>query len=338
MNIQNNISLKKYNTFGIDALAKEFAEVKNVDELKQVLAETRNRDKIWIGGGSNMLITRSVIDELVIKLSITGKNIIKEDEDFVWIEVFGGETLHDVVLWSLSQQYGGLENLSLIPGNIGTAPIQNVGAYGVEIKDVIESCDALDLNTLEITRFSNEECRFGYRDSFFKNEGKGKYIVISVIIKLTKRNHILHLDYGDIRKQLESSEVVHPDIHTISNAVIAIRSSKLPDYKKIGNSGSFFKNPIINKSHFEKFQSAHPKAPFYQVDEHSYKIPAGWLIEHSGYKGYRVGDAGVHDKQALVLVNYGQAKGEELIALSNEIQQKVKELFGIEIHPEVNII
>ena len=336
--IQHNVSLKPYNTFGIDALAKQFVSVHSVHELLEVLEQFPNEKKLFLSGGSNMLITTSSIDGLVVKLDLKGHEIIEETTDFVYIEVQGGEEMHPFVLWSIAQGYGGLENLSLIPGNIGTAPIQNVGAYGVEIKDVLASCKALNIHTLQTEVFTNADCQFAYRDSFFKNEGKGVYIVLSVVVKLKKQNHVLHLDYGDIRKEFEVQGITQPTIKDVSNAVIAIRSSKLPNPKEIGNSGSFFKNPVIDKASFETFNRKFPEAPYFAVGDHAYKVPAGWLIEKAGYKGFRRGDAGVHKKQALVLVNYGNAKGEELIALAKEIQQKVLNDFGIEITPEVNII
>lgn len=338
MTIQHNISLKPYNTFGIDALAQNFVSVTTKEELIQVLQQYPDTKKLFLSGGSNMLLTASVIKDLVVKLDMKGIEIVKETEDSVWIEVQAGEVMHPFVLWSIAQGYGGLENLSLIPGNIGTAPIQNVGAYGVEIKDVLVSCTALNIDTLTTRIFSNTECDFAYRDSFFKKEGKGVYIVLSVTVKLSKHHHILHLDYGDIRKEIEHKGITHPTIQDVSDAVIAIRSSKLPNPAEIGNSGSFFKNPVVDKATFEAFNARFPEAPFYTMGEDTFKIPAGWLIEKAGYKGFRRNDAGVHHKQALVLVNYGTASGEELIALAKEIQQKVFNDFGIEIAAEVNII
>ena len=228
--------------------------------------------------------------------------------------------------------------MSLIPGNTGTAPIQNIGAYGVELKDTFESCDAMEIETRQIRTFTKEDCKFGYRDSYFKNEGKGKYVITSVRLKLTKNQHNLNTSYGAIEAQLERDGITEPSIKNISNAVISIRQSKLPDPAELGNSGSFFKNPVVSKSEFEKFASTHPKAPFYKVSEESYKIPAGWLIEQCGYKGKRFGDAGVHKNQALVLVNYGNATGEEILNLAHGIIENVSEKFGIHISPEVNII
>ena len=231
-----------------------------------------------------------------------------------------------------------MENLSLIPGNVGTAPIQNIGAYGVELKDVFVSCAAMDVKTGELEGFDNEACAFGYRDSIFKNEAKDKYIITSVVLKLTKKDHVLHTGYGSIENELKEKGIVHPTIQDISEAVIAIRRSKLPDPKEIGNSGSFFKNPVISKKAFDRFIKKHPEAPFYEVDDNEFKIPAGWLVEQCGFKGKRFGDAGVHDKQALVLVNHGNATGQEILDLSKKIQEEVHKQFKIKIQPEVNII
>ena len=248
-----------------------------------------------------------------------------------------GENWHEFVLYCLENNFGGLENLSLIPGNVGTAPIQNIGAYGVEIKDRFESCTALDLQTLQLKRFNLEDCRFGYRDSIFKNEAKGKYIIISVSFRLSKEKHKLNTSYGSIDHYLEEKAVENPTLKDVSEAVISIRQSKLPDPKTLGNSGSFFKNPVITRKELEKLQQQFPEVPFYAVDEEHVKVPAGWLIDRAGLKGYREGDAGVHSKQALVLVNYGNATGSEILNLAKKVQQKVKNMFGIEIFPEVNI-
>ena len=301
MNIQENISLKNYNTFGIDVKAKFFVEITGLVQLQKALELKAYPKKFIISGGSNMLLTKD-IDALVMHIQLKGITVVEEDEDSVEVKVMAGENWHDLVMWSLEQGYGGLENLSLIPGNVGTAPIQNIGAYGVELKDLFVSCAAMDVKTGELEGFDNEACEFGYRDSIFKNKAKGKYIITSVVLKLTKKNHVLHTGYGSIENELKNRGIVHPTIQDISDAVIAIRRSKLPDPEEIGNSGSFFKNPIISKKAFDKFIKRNPNAPFYEVDENQYKIPAGWLIEQCGFKGKRFGDAGVHEKQALVLV------------------------------------
>mgnify|MGYP003663546728 CR=1 FL=1 len=337
MNIQENISLKSYNTFGIDVKARFFVEITGLVQLQKALELKAYPKKFIISGGSNMLLTKD-IDALVMYINLKGVTVVEEDENSVEVKVMAGENWHELVMWSLEQGYGGLENLSLIPGNVGTAPIQNIGAYGVELKDVFVSCAAMEVKTGELVEFDNEACQFGYRDSIFKNEAKDKYIITSVVLKLTKKNHVLHTGYGSIENELKNNGIVHPTIKDISDAVIAIRRSKLPDPKEIGNSGSFFKNPIVSKKAFDKFSKKHPEAPFYEMDDNQYKIPAGWLIEQCGLKGKRFGDAGVHERQALVLVNYGNATGKEILELAQKIQETVYKTFKIKIQSEVNII
>ena len=335
MNIQTNFSLKNYNTFGIDAKANEFVSVTSVTELKKVLHLHKN---IFIlGGGSNMLLTQD-ISKLVVHINLKGKEIVEENEDFAIVKAQAGENWHEFVLWCIAQNLGGIENLSLIPGNVGTTPIQNIGAYGVEIKDTMFSCEALHLNSLEIEHFTNAKCKFEYRESVFKNELKNQYIITSVCFKLTKKNHKVSTTYGAIETELQHQNIQNPTLKDVSNAVIAIRQSKLPDPKELGNSGSFFKNPIITKGAFEKAKALHHEMPHYVVSETEVKVPAGWLIEQAGFKGKRFGDAGVHKNQALVLVNYGTATGAEIVALSRNIQQTILEKFGIAIEAEVNII
>lgn len=337
MKTETDFSLKKHNTFGIDAKAKEFVAVHSVDELKEVLRENPTKKKFILGGGSNMLLTRD-IDALVIHIDLKGKKVIREDDDFVWIEAQAGEVWHEFVLYTIGQNYGGLENMSLIPGNVGTTPIQNIGAYGTEIKDTFVSCNALDISTLEMRTFSKEECGFGYRESVFKNAEKDKYIITSVVFRLTKRNHRINTAYGDIQAELAKNNIGTPTIKDVSNAVIAIRQSKLPDPKELGNSGSFFKNPIIPKAQFDAARAKFPEMKFYPVSDTEVKVPAGWLIEQAGFKGKRFGDAGVHKNQALVIVNYGNATGAEILAVSKNVQQTVLDMFGIAIEAEVNII
>ncbi|MGL2966267.1 UDP-N-acetylmuramate dehydrogenase [Flavobacterium sp. XGLA_31] len=337
MTIQNNFSLKKYNTFGIEAKARQFVAVHSTAELKTVLQENQHEKKFILGGGSNMLLTQN-IDALVIHVDLKGKKILKEDEDFVWVEGQAGENWHEFVLWTIAQDFGGLENMSLIPGNVGTTPVQNIGAYGTEIKDTFVSCEAMQIATQEIKVFNKEACRFGYRESIFKQEAKDQYIITSVVFKLTKRNHKINISYGDISKELEKQHVSIPSLKDVSNAVIAIRQSKLPDPKELGNSGSFFKNPVISKTHFEAVQQQFPEIKFFEVSPTEIKVPAGWLIEQAGYKGFRKGDAGVHKNQALVLVNYGNATGQEILALSKEVQKAVFDKYTIAIEAEVNVI
>lgn len=337
MIVQEDFSLKKYNTFGIEAKAKYFCEVKSVDDLEKALSLKGYPDLFILGGGSNMLITQD-LNYLVLYINLKGIETVWEDENHICLEVQAGENWHEMVLWTLDQNYGGLENLSLIPGNCGTAPIQNIGAYGVELKDIFVNCKAMDIASIKLHLFSKEDCKFGYRESYFKNEGKGKYIITSIQLKLTKRNHLKHLDYGAIASELKERGILAPTIKDISNAVIAIRQSKLPDPKELGNSGSFFKNPILKKGAFETFIQNNPQAPFYTVSETEFKVPAGWLIEQCGFKGKRFGDAGIHKNQALVLVNYGNATGHEIIAMAQNIIKTVRDRFEITIQPEVNII
>lgn len=337
MNVHNNFSLKKYNTFGIEANAKHFIAVHTTEELKTVLQHFKNEPKFILGGGSNMLLTQD-IQALVIHIDIKGKMIQKEDEDFVWVKCMAGENWHEFVLWTIDQDFGGLENMSLIPGNVGTTPVQNIGAYGTEIKDTFISCEAMDIATQEMRIFTKEACRFGYRESIFKHEVKDKYIITSVVFKLTKRNHNINTSYGDIKKELKKQQVVSPTLKDVSNAVIAIRQSKLPDPKELGNSGSFFKNPIIPRTLYEKVKQLYPDMPHYTVSDTEVKVPAGWLIEKAGFKGKRFGDAGIHKNQALVLVNYGHATGQEILAVSKDIQNTILKEFGIAIEAEVNVI
>jgi UDP-N-acetylenolpyruvoylglucosamine reductase len=337
VNILENISLKPYNTFGIDAKARFFVDITGLAQLQKVLELKAYPKKFIISGGSNMLLTKD-IDALVMHINLEGISIVEENEDTVEIKAMAGENWHELVMWCLERDFGGIENLSLIPGNVGTAPIQNIGAYGVELKDVFVSCTAMEMATGELISFDNEDCKFGYRESIFKNEVKDKYIITSVNLRLTKSDHALHTGYGAIEAELQKNDVIYPTIQDISNAVIAIRRSKLPDPKELGNSGSFFKNPVISKKAFEKFIKKNPQAPHYETDDDQIKIPAGWLIEQCGFKGKRFGDAGVHDKQALVLVNYGNATGAEILALSEKVMKEVYDTFGIKIQPEVNII
>ena len=332
MKIQENISLKKYNTFGINVNAKRFVSVSSVKELTEII--TTEKDVFLLGGGSNMLLT-SDIEKLVLHLNLKGIIVNDTEDAIVFVTAEAGENWHEFVIWCISQDYGGLENLSLIPGNVGTSPIQNIGAYGVEIKDTFHQLEAVEIETGKTRVFTNEDCDFGYRNSVFKNELKDKYIIINVTFKLTKKNHKTTTSYGAISTFLENIET--PTLKNISDAVIAIRQRKLPDPKEIGNSGSFFKNPLIDQNSFKILQKKYPEIPHYIVSENEIKIPAGWLIEQCGFKGKRFGDAGVHKKQALVLVNYNHATGQEIYTLAQNIQQKVKENFNIDLDIEVNI-
>ena len=335
MKIQQNISLKNYNTFGISVNAKRFIAVTSVYELQQLLKT--EKELFLLSGGSNMLLTKD-IEKLVVHIDIKGISIDKEDENAVYLTVNAGEDWHKFVVWCISNEFGGIENLSLIPGNVGTCPIQNIGAYGVEVKDTITRVEGLEIETGKLVSFSNEACKFGYRNSIFKNTHKGKIILTSVGFKLTKKNHQLNTSYGAIDAELALNKILKPTLKNISNAVIAIRKSKLPDPKEIGNSGSFFKNPVISKELFLEIQKENPNIPNYPISQTQIKIPAGWLVEQSGFKGKRFGDAGVHEKQALVLVNYGNATGEEIHQLAKKIQATVFTNFKISLEIEVNVM
>jgi UDP-N-acetylmuramate dehydrogenase len=337
MQIQDNFSLKKYNTFGIEAKAKQFVAVHSVEDLKEVLHKKSADKKFILGGGSNMLLTQD-IDALVIHVDLKGKKVVKEDDDFAWVESMAGENWHEFVLWTIDQNFGGLENMSLIPGNVGTTPVQNIGAYGTEIKDTFVSCEAVKIDNQETKTFAKDECNFGYRESIFKHEVKDQFVITSVVFKLTKCNHKINISYGDITKELENQNVTISTLKDVSNAVIAIRKSKLPDPKELGNSGSFFKNPIISRDQFLKIQEKFSDIKFFEISPTKVKVPAGWLIENVGLKGYRKEDAGVHKNQALVIVNYGNATGKELLDLSKFVQKTVFDKYGIAIEAEVNVI
>jgi len=337
MDIISNYPLKNHNTFGISAFAKEFVQVHTVAELAETLRENKGKQLFILGGGSNMLLTKD-IDALVIHVDLKGREVTNEADGYALVKAMAGENWHEFVLYCIENDLGGLENLSLIPGNVGTTPIQNIGAYGTEIKDTFVSCEAMEIATQELRTFTKEECEFAYRESIFKGAFKERYVIVSVTFRLTTTHHKINTSYGDIAAELTKNGVAVPTIKDVSNAVTAIRQSKLPNPKELGNSGSFFKNPIITAEAFEKASTLHPAMPHYPISDTRVKVPAGWLIEQSGFKGKRFGDAGVHAKQALVLVNYGNATGQELLDLSKKIQQTVLDNFGISIEAEVNII
>ncbi|WP_327018170.1 UDP-N-acetylmuramate dehydrogenase [Croceibacter atlanticus] len=336
MDLQHNVSLKPYNTFGIDVNATSFISVTSEDELISVLKKNYAETLFILGGGSNMLLTED-IENTVVHLNLLGKTIVSEDNTSMTIDVSAGENWHQFVLWTLDKNLGGLENLSLIPGNVGTSPIQNIGAYGVELKDSFVSCDAIHKQTLVTKTFSKKDCEFGYRSSVFKTSLKGDYIITKVRFKLNKAPHLLSTNYGIIEQELERNKITEPTIQDVSNAVIAIRSSKLPNPNVLGNSGSFFKNPIIPINTFKTLKANHEHLPSYPVSEEFVKVPAGWLIDQSGLKGFREGDAGVHKNQALVLVNYGNASGQDILNLAKKVQDIVYQKFSIRLEPEVNI-
>lgn len=337
--MQENFSLKPYNTFGIDAKAKYFAEINSPDQLIEILrlSETQTLPILFLGGGSNILFTKD-FDGLVIKLSLKGITVQPLNEDKVLVTAKAGENWHEFVMFCLEKNLGGLENLSLIPGNVGTSPMQNIGAYGTEIKDVFYNCKVLNLETLEIEAFDLEKCRFGYRDSIFKQEGKGKYVILEVTFQLTTKNHQIKTEYGAIKSELENLGIENPTIQDVSRAVINIRQSKLPDPKQTGNAGSFFKNPTIPLAQFEELKLKIPNIPGYPNGDFV-KVPAGWLIEQCGWKGKQIGNVASHTLQALVIVNAtGNATGQEIFDFSTEIINSVQEKFGIELEREVNVI
>lgn len=338
MNIVQAKSLKSLNTFGISATAAFFTEIFSHEELKEALhfAKEKNKPLLVLGGGSNILFTKD-FDGLVIKNSIPGINILKEDEQHVYINVGSGVVWHEFVLFSLKNNYAGVENLALIPGCAGASPMQNIGAYGVEIKEVFHELNAIHRTDHAYQKFNNKDCEFGYRESVFKNKYKDQFVITDVTYRLSKTPQF-NIEYGAIRYQLEKDGLKDLSIQAIAKAVIEIRSSKLPDPKLIGNAGSFFKNPSISIDQFEKIKEKFPELVAYPNADGTMKVAAGWMIERCGFKGFRRGDAGVHEKQALVLVNYGNAKGSEILQLCNEIKDSVFEKFGAVISPEVNII
>ncbi len=335
--IEQNVSLKTYNTFGIDVKAAFFTKVTETEQLVSIFSnENLPSKKLILGGGSNVLLLND-FEGLVIKIELKGISIVFENQDHLLVKVASGEVWHTFVTYCISQNWAGIENLSLIPGTVGAAPMQNIGAYGVEIKDVFESLEALNLETLKTEIFTAQQCAFGYRESYFKHAGKGKYVILNVTFKLSK-SPSFKTSYGIINDTLAEMCIKELSIKTVSDAVIKIRKSKLPDPSEIGNSGSFFKNPEVSAAIFKLFHDKFPNAPFYKITEDIYKIPAGWLIEQSGFKGYRTGQIGVHDQQALVLVNYGGGLGKDIRNLAIQIQESVYKNFHIHIEPEVNFI
>jgi len=335
--IDSDISLRSYNTFGIDINARRFASYNSIEELQQILADPANKEieKMILGGGSNVLFTQN-FDGIVLKNAIQGIEIIRETEDYYFVKCSSGESWHAFVLFCIDHDMGGVENLSLIPGLVGAAPMQNIGAYGVELTQVFESLEAIHISTQERREFSHAECRFGYRESVFKKELKGQYVIVSVTFRLTKK-HQLNLSYGAIRDLLIAKNIHQPTIRDVSEVVMEIRRSKLPDPSILGNAGSFFKNPEIDEFAFQQLQNKFPHLPFFKLENGDYKIPAGWLIEQCGWKGKVVGNTGAHKDQALVLVNYGDATGDEIWSLALAIQQSVQQQFDIYLSPEVNI-
>lgn len=336
--VRENVSLKSLNTFGIGVSARYFAEVHSIEEIRGLLGDEKVKDlpRLILGGGSNILFTQD-FDGLVIYNKLTGISVLREDKNYAWVQAASGEVWHELVLFCIGKGYGGIENLSLIPGTVGAAPIQNIGAYGVELKDTFQSLEAMNLKDGSIQTFDLSNCDFGYRDSIFKREAKGQYFINSITLKLSKKP-VLNTSYGAIKTVLEQLKIDSPDVAAVSRAVCQIRNSKLPDPKVIGNAGSFFKNPEISAELFDALREEYPEIPGYTVAGGNVKVPAGWLIEQCGWKGKRAGNTGSHKDQALVLVNYGEAQGNEVRALAMEIKKSVEDKFGISLMPEVNII
>lgn len=335
MIVQINQSLAKLNTFGIDQKASRLIWAHSADEISNYVKH-HGAPALVLGGGSNMLLTKDVEGD-VLKVDIHGRRVVFEDDDKVHIRFGAGENWHEVVLWTLMQGLGGIENLSLIPGNCGTAPVQNIGAYGVELKDVFVNCEGVMVEDGSFFKMDKDAAQFGYRNSVFKNELKGKAIITRVTLELTKTNHRIRTDYGAIASELEKMGITEPTPKQISDVVVAIRQSKLPDPKEIGNSGSFFKNPVVSEEKAAELAEIFPNMPSYPAPG-GVKLAAGWIIDQCGWKGYRKDDAGVHKNQALVLVNYGQAQGNEIYTLAKAIMDDVYNRYGIQLEPEVNLI
>ncbi len=336
MTLIENQSLQALNTFGIPARARYFATADSEADLRAAFQQGII-PLLILGGGSNMLLTQD-FNGLVVKNNLLGKEIVEETEASAIVRAGAGENWHQFVCWALEQGLGGVENLSLIPGTVGAAPIQNIGAYGVELRDVFFKLEAMDIATGTVHVFTKNDCRFGYRNSIFKQELKGRYCITRVYLQLSKTNHQINTEYGAIRETLAARGITQPSIRDVSDAVIAIRTSKLPDPAKLGNAGSFFKNPEIEPAHFDQLRQAFPNIVAYPGSDGKIKVPAGWLIEQCGWKGIRRGGAGCYEKQALVLVNYGNASGADIWQLAQDIVDSVERRFAIRLQPEVNVI
>ncbi len=337
MKILKNISLKKYNTFGIDLKTKAFAEVFSIEDLREILNDSEWKDsrKLILGGGSNILLTKD-FDGLTIKISISGIKIINEDDSSVLIEAGAGVIWNDLVSFCVERNFGGIENLSLIPGTTGAAPMQNIGAYGHELKEVFYSLQGIFIENLEDRIYFNHDCKFGYRDSIFKNELKEKFIITSVSLRLN-RHPVINLSYASVKNEIEKLGIEKISIKDVSKVVCEIRKKKLPNPIEIGNAGSFFKNPEVDMKKYFGLKNIFPDLVGYKIENGNYKIAAGWLIENCGWKGKRIGNTGAHSAQSLVLVNYGNATGEEILKLADEINNSVLEKFGLTLQKEVNI-
>ncbi len=337
MKLQHNISLKAFNTFGVDAVAHSFIAVSSVAQLEHVFNKlvTPDQPYLILGGGSNLLFTQDYIG-LVIKNEIEGIDVVNEDDEYVYVKAGAGVNWHEFVLYCIDHDWGGVENLSLIPGTVGAAPVQNIGAYGVELKDVLHSLRFWDIRQQQFVVFNNTDCVFGYRNSIFKQDLKGQAVICDVTFRLTKQ-HKIKIGYGAIQDQLTKQGITEPTIRDVSNAVIAIRTSKLPDPKLIGNAGSFFKNPVVDQHFFEHLKKCYPDVVAYPSGSAA-KLAAGWLIEQAGWKGFHSGSVGCYEKQALVLVNLGGATGSEILHLAKRIQASVKGKFDVDLEMEVNVV
>ena len=351
--MKTNVNLQPYNSFGFDAVAKYFVEIKTVDDLQTLIGNgaLKNNKTLILSGGNNILFQDEVYDGLVVYINTKGIEILRENEDEVVVRAQAGEDWPDFVRFTVNKGWHGLENLAHIPGKVGAAPVQNIGAYGMELKDSFLRCEAIKLATGDKRVFTKEECHFGYRESIFKSELKGQYIITSVDF-LLKKCAPLHLEYGNIKAYLEQNGIESPSLQQLHDAICAIRDAKLPDVKQIGSAGSFFKNPVIEREQFEVLQKDYPNIPHYDEPDGKVKVPAGWLIEHTGpstlrqaqgpetvsWKGWRDEHVGVYEKQALVMVHYGGGTGQDIVQLAQRIQNSVEEKFGIRISPEVNFV
>ena len=337
--MKTNVNLRPYNSFDFDALAKYFVEINAIDDLQTLIrsGELKKHKNLILSGGNNVLFQEDVFDGLVVYINTKGIEILRENENEVVIRAQAGEDWPDFVRFCVSKDWHGIENLAHIPGKVGAAPVQNIGAYGMELKDSFLRCEAIELTTGDKRVFTKKECRFGYRESIFKSELKGQYVITSVDF-LLKKDTPLNLEYGNIKAYLEQNGIDKPTLQQLHDAICAIRDSKLPDVKQIGSAGSFFKNPVIEREQFEALQKDYPNIPHYPDVEGMVKVPAGWLIEQAGWKGWRDEHVGVYEKQALVLVHYGGGKGQDIVELAKKIQVSVETKFGIRIVPEVNFV
>ncbi len=334
-----NVNLKPYNSFGFDAVAKQFVEINEVNDLQALIKSgaLQQQKNLILSGGNNILFQNEVFDGLIVYINTKGIEILKEGGNKVMVRAQAGEDWPDFVRFCVGKDWHGVENLAHIPGKVGAAPVQNIGAYGMELKDSFAQCEAIDLATGEAKVFTKEECRFGYRESIFKGELKGRYVITSVDF-LLKKDAPLNLEYGNIKSYLEENGIPRPTLQQLHDAICAIRDAKLPDVKQIGSAGSFFKNPVIERAQFENLLKEYPTMPHYDEPNGKVKVPAGWLIEQAGWKGWHNEHVGVYDKQALVLVHYGGGKGQDIVQLAHRIQESVEEKFGIRISPEVNFV